>query len=215
LLLIGGAWLAGTQAGDRQVSRTSARSAYWGGDRNMTRRRRGIAGFAAVALALVTAAPVFGYWQQVTHTVQIAGPTGTLHAGVSYLMRATIYDANGERIEGQPVSWRILSGPTTQALVVQAVPKDRISPLTKVTNVHGQVSARITLAAVPGTRVITATADGVAGRLVLNLTAAGLPNTSTLQPAAPSAPITGTLLAMLAIALGGAFVLRQLAVNRR
>ena len=185
----------------------------------MTRRRRGIAGFAAVALALVTAATAFGYSAQVTHTIQMAGPTGTLQAGVSYLMRATIYDANGDRIDGQPVAWKIKSGPTTQGLTVQAIPTaDRISALSTVTNANGQASARITMAAVPGTRVVTATADGVAGTLTLNLTAAGLPNTSTLQPAAPGSPgspITGTLLAMLAIALGAAFVVRQAAVNRR
>ena len=85
------------------------------------------------------------------------------------------------------------------------------------TGTNGVARAQFTMACVPGSRRIAATADGVRGTLVLNLTAGGLPNTSTLPAEAPASPFSplGALFATLAIAVGGALVLRQLALDRR
>ena len=132
-------------------------------------------------------------------------------------MRATICDAAGKRIAGQPVGWKIRSDAATQGQVVRPCRRRPDLALTPVTVANGQASARITMACVPGSRRVAVTADGVQGTLVLNLTAGGLPNTSTLPAEAPASPFSpmGALFAILAVAVGGAFVLRQLALDRR
>jgi hypothetical protein len=174
----------------------------------MTSRRRWLAGLAAIALALVTAATAFGYAGEVAGSVTVTGPTGKLKCGVVYTLSAVIRDAAGKRIAGQPVAWKLLSTPST---------KDKLRPLSKATGSNGVAKAQIKMACVPGSRRVAATADGVQGTLVLNLTAGGLPNTSTLPAEAPASPFApmGALFATLAVAVGGAFVLRQLALDRR
>jgi hypothetical protein len=173
----------------------------------MMHRRRWLAGLAAVALALITAATAFGYAGEVAGAITVAGPGGTLKCGVNIHVTATVVDASGKRIAGQPVNWTFLSTPSTQ---------DRIVDKSTVTLSNGVATATVVLACVPGSRRIRAAADAVFGTAVLNVTAAGLPNTSTLPTGAPRSPDSplGTLLAVLALALGGAFVVRQLAVSR-
>lgn len=173
----------------------------------MKRRNGWMAGFAAVALALVTAVTVFGYAGEVAGAVTVAGPGGTIKCGVNVLVTATIVDADGKLIAGQPVAW-------TFATKVSSA--DKFGSTNAVTNSSGVAKAYVILACVPGSRTIRATADNKSGTAVLNVTAAGLPNTSTL-PVGGSADLSifGTLLAAMALAAAGSLVLRQRVLGRR
>jgi hypothetical protein len=166
-----------------------------------------MAGFAAVALALVTAVTAFGYAGEVAAAITVAGPGGTIKCGVNVLVTATVVDAQGKLIAGQPVAWTFASTPSAS---------DTITPLTEATNSFGVAKAYAFLACVAGNRTVRATADGVSAGAVLSVTAAGLPNTSTL-PLGGSADLSilGTLLAALALAAAGSLVLRQRALGRR
>ncbi len=175
----------------------------------MNTRRRWLAGFAAVVLALFTAGTVLGYAGEVAGSVTIARPHGTLKCGVNIPLTATVRDAKGKLISGQPVTWKFISGPTN---------KDRIRYVHTTTNSHGVAKTIVVLACVPGSRRIRAQADNVFGTAVLNVTAAGLPNTSTLPGGAPAPsdlPALGMLLALLALAAGGGLALRGMVVSRR
>ncbi len=175
----------------------------------MKRRNTWIAGLSALLLALVTAVTAFGYNGEVAGAITVAGPGGTIKCGVNVRVTATVVDANGKRIAGQPVTWKITSTPS---------PKDKIKPLSSATDSKGVARANVFLACVPGSRRIRATADAVSGSAVLNVTAAGLPNTSTLPtqvPGSTDASILGTLLAAMALAAGSGLVLRRVVVARR
>ena len=186
----------------------------------MTNRRRWLAAFAALTLAVLTAGSVLGYAGEVAASVTVARPAGTVKCGVNLTVTATIRDAKGKPISGQPVAWSWVSRVTSG---------DKILVLKSITNSKGVAKTTVKLACVPGSRVIRATADGVRGQAVLNVTAAGLPrtdtgtgtgpgsggpsslpSTSTLAPVAPgnADPVLGTLLALLALAAGGVLVLR-------
>ena len=174
----------------------------------MTHRSRWLAGLAAIALAFITAATAFGYAGEVAAEVTVAGPGGTLKCGVNIPLTATVLDADGKPIAGQPVAWSWVSRVSASDVI-------KSSPTT--TNASGVASTNVFLACVPGSRRIRATADAVSGSAVLNVTAAGLPNTSTLPgetPAPQGLPIIGTLLAVLAIAAGGGLTLRRIARSR-
>ncbi|MFH1474341.1 MAG: hypothetical protein ABIG85_00600 [Chloroflexota bacterium] len=173
----------------------------------MKRRSRWMAGFSAVALALVMAVTAFGYAGEVAGAVTVAGPGGTIKCGVNVLVTATVVDADGKRIAYQPVAWKITTTPS---------PSDKVKPLSAATSATGVARANVFLACVPGSRRIRATADAVSGSAILNVTAAGLPNTSTLPASgSPDVSILGTLLAALALAAAGSFVLRQRVLGRR
>jgi len=168
-----------------------------------------MAGFAAVALALVTAVTAFGYAGEVAGAVTVSGPGGTIKCGVNVLVTATVVDAAGKPIAGQPVAWKFASTPSTA---------DKFGSTAAVTNSSGVARAFVILACVPGSRRIRVTADAVSGSAVLNVTAAGLPNTSTLPTGAPGSTdlsTLGTLLAALALAAAGSLVLRQRVLARR
>ena len=174
----------------------------------MTQRSRWLAGLAAVALALVTAATAFGYAGEVAAAVTVARPGGTLKCDVAITVTATVVDATGTPIAGQPVDWSFTSTPSTA---------DSITSSPTNTDANGVAKTNVVLACVPGDRHLRATADGVNGAAVLSLTAAGLPNTSTLpgETSAPQdLPVVGTLLAVLAIAAGGGLTLRRIARSR-
>jgi hypothetical protein len=175
----------------------------------MKHRSGWMAGFAAVALALVTAVTAFGYAGETVGAITVTGPGGTIKCGVNVLVTATVVDAEGSRIAGQPIAWKITTTPST---------KDKIKPLSAVTDANGRARANVFLACVPGSRRIRATADAISASTVLNVTAAGLPNTSTLPVGAPGSAdlsILGTLLAALALAAAGSLVLRQRVLDRR
>ncbi len=175
----------------------------------MSTRRRWMAGIAATFLAVAMAGTAFGYAGEVASSVSVARPSGILKCGVKVTVRATVRDAKGKAIAGQPVTWSFTSTPTKA---------DKILHKTSITSSAGVATTTVVLACVPGSRRLRARADNVYGSAVLNVTAAGLPNTSTAPgdtPAAPGLPIFGTLLAALALAAGGGIVLRRFAVARR
>ena len=173
----------------------------------MRRRTGWMAGFSAVLLALVTAVTAFGYAGEVAGAVTVSGPGGTLKCGTSILVTATIVDAEGSPISGQPVAW---------AFTTKVSSADKFGSTGAFTNASGVARAYVILACVPGSRRVRATADGVSGSVVLNVTAAGLPNTSTLPVGGSTDPsILGTLLAALALAAAGSLTLRQRILGRR
>jgi hypothetical protein len=188
----------------------------------MTSRRRWLAGLAALTLAVLVSGMALGYAGEVAASVTVARPSGTVKCGVNLTITATVRDATGKRISGQPVTWSWVSRVTGG---------DKILVLRSTTNSKGVAKTTVRLACVPGSRVIRATADGVRGRAVLNVTAAGLPRTNTAAgsggtPALPSTstlanvtpspadPFLGTLLALLALAAGGVLVLRGARARR-
>jgi hypothetical protein len=174
----------------------------------MKHRSKWTAGFAAVALALVTAVTAFGYAGEVAAAVTVAGPVGTIKCGVNVLVTATIVDAAGKPIAGQPVDWTFASSPSAD---------DAFGSADAATDANGVAKAYVILACVPGDRTVRATADGVSGGAVLGVTSAGLPSTSTLPAGTPGSDLSilGTLLAALALAAAGSLVLRQRAPGRR
>ena len=175
----------------------------------MKHRSRWLAGFAAVALALLTTATAIGYAGETAGAVTVAGPGGTLKCGVNITVSATVVDAAGKPISGQPVAWSFSSTPSGA---------DRILKSPTTTNSSGVATTTVVLACVPGSRHLRAVADAVSGSSVLGVTAAGLPNTSTLPgetPAPQRLPVIETLLAVLAMAAGGVLAVRRIARSRR
>lgn len=174
----------------------------------MKHRSQWLAGLAAVALALITSATAFGYAGEVAGAVTVAGPGGTLTCGVNITVTATVVDAAGKLIAGQPVAWAFTSTPSTA---------DKINTTPTTTNASGVATTTVVLACVAGSRTIRATADAVSASAVLSVTAAGLPNTSTLPGETPAQnlPLIGTLLAVLAMAAGGVLALRRISFSRR
>ena len=174
----------------------------------MKNRSRWLAGLAAVALALITTTTAFGYRGETAGAVTISRPGGTVKCGVPIVVSATVVDAKGKPISGQPVYWSFTSTPSRQ---------DRILKSPTITNSKGVAKTTIILACVPGSRHLRAKADNVFGSAVLGVTAAGLPNTSTLpgEPPAPqNLPLIGMLLAVLAMTAGGVLALRRISLSR-
>jgi hypothetical protein len=174
----------------------------------MTTRRRWLAGLAAIALVVFTAGTVLGYAGEVAASVTVARPAGQLKCDKNITVRATVLDATGKPISGQPVTWSWKSKVSGQ---------DKILDKKSTTNSNGVATTKVVLACVPGSRVLRAQADDATGTVVLNLTAGGLPNTSTLptEPAVPSQlPPIGALLAVLALATGGGLVAQRVRVRR-
>ena len=175
----------------------------------MKHRSQWLAGLAAVALALITSATAFG-WSDTGHgEVTVAGPGGTLICGDNITVTATVVNAAGKLIAGQPVAWAFTSTPST-------ADKINTTTTTTTTNASGVATATVVLVCVAGNRTITATAGGVSAGAVLGVTAAGLPNTSTLPGETPAQnlPVIGTLLAVLAMAAGGVLALRRISFSR-
>ena len=174
----------------------------------MKNRSRWLAGLAAVALALITTTTAFGYAGETAGAVTISRPSGHIKCGVPIVVSATVVDAKGKPISGQPVYWSFTSTPSRH---------DRILKSPTITNSKGVAKTTIILACVPGSRHLRAKADNVFSSAVLGVTAAGLPNTSTLPgeaPAQQNLPLIGTLLAVLAIAAGGVLAVRRIALSR-
>lgn len=173
----------------------------------MNRRSRWFAGLAGTGLALAMAASVFAYAGQVAGAVSVSGPSGTLSCGVPITLSATVVDASSHPISGQPVAWAITSSPSSG---------DKVNATPTTTDANGVATTTVTLACVPGSRTVTATADAITGSVVLSLTAAGLPRTSTVPDGSPagSLPI-GTLLALLAVLGGGGIIFRRIAFSPR
>jgi hypothetical protein len=175
----------------------------------MNARRRWLAGLAGLLLTLFVAGTVLGYAGEVAASVTVSRPNGTLKCGVKIKVRATVLDASAKPIADQPVIWSFTSTPTSA---------DKILDRRTRTNANGVAKTKVVLACVPGSRRLRAQADDVFGSAILNVTAAGLPRTSTLPVEAPirsDLQMLGTLLALLALAAGGGFALRQILVFRR
>jgi hypothetical protein len=174
----------------------------------MINRRRWITALAALTLAVLAAGTAIGYSGEVAQSVTVSRPSGTLKCGVNITVSATVQDAQGKAIEGQPVAWSWVSRVTSA---------DKINDTSSTTNANGVAKTTVKLACVPGSRVLRATADSVQGRSTLNVTAAGLPRTSTLamgMPAPAGQSPLGTLFAVLALAAGGGLVLRGALARR-
>ena len=174
----------------------------------MQHRSPWLAGVAAVILALVTSATALGYVTTPAAAVTIGTPGGTLQCGVNTTVTATIVDSAGKPIAGKPVDWSFTSSPSSA---------DKINRTPTNTNADGVATTTVVLACVAGNRYLHAVADAVGASAVLGVTAAGLPNTSALPSETPAQglPLVGTLLAVLAMAVGGAFALRQISLSRR
>lgn len=173
----------------------------------MNRRNRWLAGLAGVALALALTTTVFGYAGQVAGAITVGGPSGVLKCGVALTVTATVLDAEGSPIEGQPVDWSFSSSPSSA---------DTINSTPTITNASGVATTTVTLACVAGNRTVTATADGFSAGAVLGITSAGLPRTSTSLDGSPvgNLPIA-TILALLAVLAGGVIMVRRFAFSPR
>jgi hypothetical protein len=176
----------------------------------MTSRSRWLAGFAALMLVVFVSGIALGYAGEVAASVTVARPHGTVKCGVNLTVTATVRDAKGKPISGQPVKWTWVSRVTSG---------DKILVVNSTTNSKGIATTKVKLACVPGSRVIRASADGVRGQAVLNVTAAGLPRTSTLATQATGVPASGdpmllTLFAVLALAGGAGLVVRGALARR-
>ena len=174
----------------------------------MKHRNRWLAGLAAVALTLATSATALGYQTTTGGALTIAGPGGTLECDVDITVSATLVDSAGAPIAGQAVDWSFTSTPSADDVV-------NSSPTT--TNANGVATTTVVLACVAGSRHLRAVAGAVSASAVLGVTAAGLPNTSTLPGQAPGPQdlsLVGMLLAVLAIAAGGALTWRQISLGR-
>jgi hypothetical protein len=173
----------------------------------MINRRRWLTAFTALALAVLAAGTALGYAGEVAASVTVSRPSGTLKCGVNITISATVLDATGKPIAGQPVAWSWVS---------RVSRNDSISKTPTTTNASGVAKTTVKLACVPGSRVLRATADAVKGQAVLNVTAGGLPRTSTLAAGVPgsSESILGTLLAVLALVAGGGLAVRGALARR-
>lgn len=167
-----------------------------------------IAGFAAIALVLVTAASAVGYSGQVAASISISV---RVTCGEAVTATATILDADGAPVAGRSVDWSLVTTPSAS---------DKINKTPTTTNASGVATTTLTLAAVEGTRRIRATAgegteNEVSATAVIDLTCGEvLPNTSTL-PAETRGSDTAVLLAALAFVVGIALALRRLAPASR
>ena len=174
----------------------------------MKLRSQWLAGLAAVVMACTLAATAFGYSGEVAGAVTIARAGGTIQCGVNLTVTATVLDAAGKAISGQPVEWSFTSTPSS-ADVIKRSPTN--------TNASGVATTTVVLACVAGNRHLRAVADAVSAGSVLGVTAAGLPNTSTVPGETPAQglPLIGTLLAVLAMAAGGVLAFRRISLSRR
>jgi len=173
----------------------------------MNRRNRWFAGLIGAALALAMTTTVFAYSGQVAGAITVGGPSGILKCGVALTVTATVRDAAGSPIEGQPVAWTFTSSPSSA---------DKINSTPTTTDASGVATTTVTLACVAGNRTVTATADGISAGAVLGITAAGLPRTSTAPDGSPvgNLPIA-TIMALLAVVAGGVIMVRRFAFSPR
>jgi hypothetical protein len=173
----------------------------------MINRRRWLAAFAALTLAVLAAGTALGYAGEIAYSVVVSGPSATIKCNTNVTVTATVRDKNNKLIAAQPVTWSWVS---------RVSGKDVINTIHSTTNAKGVAKTTVNLACVPGSRRIRAKADDVHNGTVLNVTAAGLPRTSTLAPSmpAPAEPLLGTLLALLALAGGGGLALRGALARR-
>jgi hypothetical protein len=153
------------------------------------------------------ATTVLGYAAQVAGAVSVGGPGGTLKCGVPLTVTATVLDANGSPIAGQPVDWSFTSSPSSA---------DKINSTPTTTNASGVATTTVTLACVVGSRTVTATADAISAGAVLGITSGGLPNTSTTPGGSPVGNLSiATILALLAVLAGGGIMVRRFAFSPR
>lgn len=164
-----------------------------------------LAGLAAVAAALFTAATVAAYAGQVAESIQIG--VGTIKCNSPITVTATVLDNNGKAISGKAVAWNFVSTPSTS---------DTISPRSSTTNALGVATTTVRLACIPGNRQLRATADQVSGTAVFGLTEGqvlgitGLPNTTAAPPGSRPESSSGLpLLVMLVVLLGLAEAARR------
>jgi len=172
----------------------------------MKHRTRWIAGLAALALVLGTAATALAYSGQVAASISISVKAT---CGETATATAKVLDADGAPVAGVSVDWALV---TTQSA------SDKINKTPTTTNANGMASTTLTLGAVDGPRQIRATVGAgteteVSAAAVVNpVCGEVLPNTSTL-PAETRPGDTAALLAALAFAAGIALVLRRLATT--
>ena len=114
---------------------------------------------------------------------------------------ATVLDSNGVGVSNVQVTF---------SFVQKGDAADDLSPASTMTDSSGQAAASLSLADVPGTRIIQATAGDSAAQGSLTLACKhGLPNTSADSPVSTdySLPLM-LLLAVAALGLGGTVVWR-------
>lgn len=158
---------------------------------------------AGSLLALAVAATVVGYSGQVAATVLVTGPAGAQTCGTPLTISATIQDAQGALISGQPVTWTFGSGNLSG---------DKILTATSTTNANGVATTRIQLSCSSHSVTVLATADEIQGSVVVRTSGEGLPRTDIAQSETSTPAI---LLAALAVLLGSGLMLRRFAVARR
>lgn len=154
---------------------------------------------AAMTILVFVAAPVLGYQGQVPAQITLEGACNANQVS------AIVTDAQGERVSNVVVEFSFVS---------KANAADAIAPPEATTDSQGRATIALTLANVPGTRVIQAELAGV-GEVTATITLqcrAGLPPTTALpdDAATTSLPLIGLAIALAAGALlGAAFVARR------
>lgn len=156
----------------------------------------------AVLLAVLTTATALAYAGEVAATVEVSGASGPQACDTPITITARVEDINGDPIDGQPVTWSFASG---------NVAGDTILDTETTTDVNGIATTQVQFACSPHSVTVEAQADDATGSGVLSSTGDGLPRTDT----APGSTAPSMGLALIAVLLGGAMILRRFAAARR
>ena len=172
----------------------------------MKQRTRWIAGLAAAALVLATAATAFAYEGQVDASITV-GPRGSVTCDAPVTLVATLLDGEGQPMADESVAWSFVQSPSSS---------DQIDRTPTVTNAEGIATTTITLAPVSGTREIRATSGDVRASAIISPACGGLPSTSTAPASSPDgAPPAGLVLLVVLGVAGAGVALRRLPTTGR
>lgn len=165
----------------------------------MRARAQGLAGLAAIAALLLSAAIASGYTGQVAATANVA-VRGEVTCAAPFTVTATILDVDGAPVDELAVAWAFV---TTQSA------DDTVGTTPTMTDATGVATTTVSLGAANGERTIRATAGDVSASVVVTGVCGGLPRTSTAAPAPPAAS-----LGLVALLLASGLLAGRLAHRR-
>lgn len=169
----------------------------------MKHQNRWLAGLAAAALVLTTAATAFAYTGQVEASITVA-PRGSITCTAPFTVAATILDSEGQPVADQAVAWSF----------VKSLSGDRVNETPTITNADGVATTTVTLGSASGNREIRATSGELSASAVIDAACGGLPTTSTAPgQGSNGAPLAALLVLAVIGAAGGSLVLRRVAAR--
>lgn len=130
---------------------------------NRHRARIAIPLAALLSLVLIglTAPATLAYQGEVAANVTVTAPQGTITCGQGYDVSATVFDANGKKIEGQTVNWSEVIGPLGAG--------DTFAPPTGLSDANGVAHTMVTFNGPNGGRTVRAAADAAHGDAVITV----------------------------------------------